>query len=367
MSTPIFRWGILGTAHIAHKNWQAIRNSGNGVVAAVASREVERSRRFIAECQAAVPFDAEPRALGRYEDLIAAPDIDAVYVPLPTMLRKEWVLRAAAAGKHVVCEKPCAASAEDLEEMLAACRKHQVQFMDGVMFMHSRRLDQVRAALNDSQRIGPIRRISLGFCFNAPAEFFTSNIRARTDLEPQGCLGDLGWYCLRFTLWTMNWKMPHAVAGRILSPPACGPAQAPTEFSAELFFSDGASAGFYCSFVTAPQEWVKISGTAGYLEMSDFVLPFYGREIEFDTWNHNYQVRVCDFRMDPHRRSSIVEEHSHGHPNSQESNLFRNFAQQVQSGQINDAWPDQALKTQILMDTCLSSARAGGKMMELAT
>src|SRR4051812_24006554 len=110
------RWGILSTAQIARKNWSAIHHSGNGTVVAVASRDVARSRNFIAECQAHAPMQATPRALGSYEELLAAKDVDAVYIPLPTGLRKEWVLRAAAAGKHIVCEKPCAVSAADLEE-----------------------------------------------------------------------------------------------------------------------------------------------------------------------------------------------------------------------------------------------------------
>ena len=74
--------------------------------------------------------------------MLAAKDVDALYIPLPTGLRKEWVIRAAQAGKHIVCEKPCAINAADLREMVDACRQHRVQFMDGVMFMHSRRLDK---------------------------------------------------------------------------------------------------------------------------------------------------------------------------------------------------------------------------------
>ncbi len=70
--------------------------------------------------------------------------MDAVYIPLPTGLRQEWVVRAAEAGKHVICEKPCAVSAADLSEMISACRKNRVQFMDGVMFMHNPRLGRVR-------------------------------------------------------------------------------------------------------------------------------------------------------------------------------------------------------------------------------
>src|SRR6185295_4069158 len=119
--------------------------------------EVERSRRFIDACQAAAPMAVAPRALGSYEELLAAKDVDAVYIPLPTGLRKEWVIRAAQAGKHIVCEKPCALSVDDLHEMIDACRKHHVQFIDGVMFMHSRRLDAMREVLNDGVSVGQVK------------------------------------------------------------------------------------------------------------------------------------------------------------------------------------------------------------------
>ena len=212
--SKLFRWGILGAAEIARKNWKAILNSQNGVVTVVASRTVERSQAFIAACQAAAPFPTCPRAVGSYEELIAAKDVDGIYMPVPTGIRKEWVVRAAQAGKHIVCEKPCAVSASDLAEMLAVCRKHKVQFMDGVMFMHSQRLARMGEVLHDGQTIGPIRRISASFTFDAPAEFFRSNIRVQSQLEPYGCLGDLGWYCLRFILWAMDWKLPEQVTGR---------------------------------------------------------------------------------------------------------------------------------------------------------
>ncbi|MDA1017997.1 MAG: Gfo/Idh/MocA family oxidoreductase, partial [Planctomycetota bacterium] len=110
MTDRICRWGILSTAFIAQKNWKAIANAENSEVAAVASRDASRARRFIDECSFSGPVKHPPRAIGSYEELIAADDIDAVYIPLPTGLRKEWVLRAAEAGKHVVCEKPCGLS-----------------------------------------------------------------------------------------------------------------------------------------------------------------------------------------------------------------------------------------------------------------
>jgi predicted dehydrogenase len=98
--------------------------------------------------------------------------VDAVYVPLPTGLRKEWVVRAAKAGKHVVCEKPCAVNAVILEEMLSACRKNNVQFMDGVMFMHSQRLARVRETLDDGASVGQIKRIVVAIQFSRLGGFF---------------------------------------------------------------------------------------------------------------------------------------------------------------------------------------------------
>src|SRR5205807_1121027 len=99
----------------------------------------DRAGQFIETCQADVPFAPPPTSCGSYEELLGRDDIDAVYLPLPTTVRKDWVLLAARAGKHVLCEKPCGVTSADVRAMLDACRENGVQFMDGVMFMHSRR------------------------------------------------------------------------------------------------------------------------------------------------------------------------------------------------------------------------------------
>ena len=360
------RIGILSTANIGRTNWRAVFNSGNCVVSAVASRDVKRSRQFIREGQREFPFAAEPAALGSYEELIASPNVDAVYVPLPTGLRKEWVLRAAAAGKHVICEKPCGVSFADVQEMAAACRKNHVQFMDGVMFMHSPRLPRVRKVLDDGKSVGSIRRISSAFSFYGTDEFSRGNIRLDGRLEPAGCLGDLGWYCIRFTLWTMKWQLPHTVTGRILSESdrIGGRVPAPTEFSAELFFDDNVSAEFYCSFVAADQQWAFISGRKGWLRLPDFVHPFNSREPAFEVNRTEIRVREAGASQ---RRTRIPESAELGHPTAQNTIMFRNFARQVFSGKLNGDWPMWVLKTQQVQDACFRSARKGGKPMKLAS
>ncbi len=216
MAQPLCRWGILGTATIARKNWQALRYAGNAALVAAASRDRARAQRFIDECQANAPLVPAPVACGSYEELLGRKDVDAVYIPLPTAVRKEWVLRAAAAGKHVLCEKPCGVTSADVRAMLDACRENRVQFMDGVMFMHSQRLTLLRQVLDDQQTVGAVRRISSQFSFKATGDFLTQNIRASSEIEPLGCLGDLGWYNIRFSLWVLNEQLPEHVTGRIL-------------------------------------------------------------------------------------------------------------------------------------------------------
>lgn len=362
MLPPICRWGILGTATIARKNWQAIRNAGNSALVAVASRNQGRAQQFIDTCQADVPLTPIPAACGSYEELIDRRDIDALYIPLPTGIRKEWVIRAAEAGKHVLCEKPCGVTAADVRAMLDACRKKGVQFMDGVMFMHSRRLPLLRQVLDDGQSIGEVRRITSQFSFLGPDEFLRQNIRVSSTLEPLGCLGDLGWYNIRLALWVMNYQLPERVVGHMVAQHSNGANQpVPLELAGELFFPGGVSASFYCSFRTQNQQWANISGTRGYLDVPDFVLPFFGPEAAFEVQTTAFRISGCDFNMEKHPRRFAVAEYSNSTPDSQETNMIRTFAECVTSGKIDPTWGEIALKTQQVVDACWQSARAEGK------
>jgi predicted dehydrogenase len=339
------RWGFLGTANISLKNWKAIKNSGNSVVTAVASRDPARSREFIARCQKENPFDAAPTAFGGYEELIASPNVDAVYIPLPTGVRKEWVVRAAKAGKHILCEKPCGCTVAEVREMIDACQHHRVQIMDGVMFMHNPRLQRVRAALDDRAAFGDLKRITSHFSFCSTGDFSQKNIRGNAALEPLGCLGDLGWYNIRITLWAMNWKLPREVTGIILSQAGNDAARpVPFDFSGEMLFDDKISAGFYCSFLTAYRDWVVATGTNGSVRIPDFVHPRKSCEGSLDIDG----TVSDDLVMNPLA--------------AQEANMIRNFADQVLSGKLNPDWPDWALKTQIVTNACLDAAHAGRPM-----
>lgn len=360
------RWGILGAAFIARKNWQAIRDAENAELVAVASRDLQKAKAFIMECQAGAPHPVRPEAMGSYEALLERTDIDAVYIPLPTGLRKEWVLRAAAAGKHVLVEKPVGCEASDVAEIIAACEEHGVQFMDGVMFMHGRRLKRLREVVD--RDIGKVRHIATQFSFMSDDEFQRTNIRAHGGLEPLGCLGDLGWYCLRFTLWAMNFAVPTEVTGRIHAETRQGAdaPPVPLEFSGTLTFADGASASFYCSFTAAHAQWAMVSGSGGLLRVPDFVLPHAGERTRFSVTRSEFIIDTCQADMREGETTETLDEPSNNAPGSQESAMFETFSRLVLARCLDPQWPQISLLTQRVLDACLASAKQGGCAVEMS-
>lgn len=349
--TRPLRWGFLSTARIGRKYWEAMLRSGNNVVTAVASRDVTRAQQFIDDNQRAAPMPSAPRAFGSYEELLTCADIDAVYLPVPTGLRAEWVLNAARAGKHVLAEKPAACSADQLAEELAVCREHGVQFMDGVMFMHHPRLAHLGELLHTHQALGELRRVDSAFTFAGGDDFTARNIRAQAALEPHGCLGDLGWYCLRLSLWAMNWQMPVRARGVIHT--SHGGASVhdgvPMEFSGEIEYANGASCGFFCSFRSPTQQWAHVSGTKGLLRLDDFV-----HATLDDTARYFLNGGEVRSPVDP-----ALE------PAAHDVMMVRRFARQVAAGRLNEDWPRWSLLTQLALDACYASARRQGAPVEI--
>jgi len=358
LPTDECRWGFLSTAAIAKKNWRALAKSRSGRVAGVASRDEASAERFINECQASCPQRSVPKAYGSYAALLDDPEIDAVYIPLPTALRKEWILEAAKKGKHVLAEKPSALSAEDLQEVLGVCRKHGVQFMDGVMFMHSGRLPLLREALEGAQGIGPLRRIATQFSFLGSEEFRKSNIRSNSLYEPHGALGDLGWYNIRMILWANGWRMPTRISAQCISTlqGADSPKTVPAEVSAELLFDNGVSASFYCSFITEHQQWAHFSGDRGGIWVDDFVLPFYGSEVGFEINRPEMLVEGCDYHMHRRVRRVSLAEYATGHPTAQEVNMFEAFHVAARGKEPDERWGQMTLATQQVLDAVFQAA-----------
>lgn len=362
MANKKCRWGFLGTSVISQKNWLAVKLADNATLTAVGSRDMQRCQLFIDEYQRLEPFDSAPTAFGSYDKLIAMEDVDAIYVPLPTGLRKEWVIKAAESGKHVLCEKPCAVHAGELSEMLDACKKNGVQFMDGVMFMHSVRLNRLRELI-DANEIGDLRRVYSQFSFMSDDSFRDSNIRTNGELEPHGCVGDLGWYNIRFLIWLLNHELPTQVRCQTLESFGQTNVQVPMAFLAELEYDRQFSAGFYCSFEAHNQQWMIISGTKGYIRLNDFVLPFVGDQTRIEVVKSDFEVDKCRFEMFENADLHEIQESASNQPDAQEVNLFRRFSDIVLTGNIETEWFDYAQQTQSVMDACLLSAKQNAPAM----
>lgn len=355
------RWGFFSTAAIGRKNWKAVRLSGNGCVTAVASRTADRAQSFIDECNGECPAGCDVAAVEGYDALIQRDDVDAVYIPLPTGLRKEWAIKAAEAGKHVLIEKPVAINAKDAQEMVDACNASGVQFMDGVMFDHSDRLAKIQQQIADGV-IGKPRRIQTHFSFSGDPTFQSENIRVDSVLEPHGCLGDLGWYCIRFILRTNQLLMPTSVSARTLShlQGSGSPDPVPGEMSGELLFPNDVSAGFYCSFLTENQQRASVSGDAGYLAVDDFVLPFYDAEAIWTSDRHVLEIDNCRWNFCRHTKTHAVAEYASGEQNSQEVKMIGTFNDLVLSGKPDASFGELSMKTQKILDACRRSDAGGG-------
>jgi hypothetical protein len=184
-------WGIIGCADIAKKFVRSIAQCHSAHLVAIGSRTVEKVNQFAEETGV-----TGVQLYGSYQEVLNDPNVQAVYIPLPTTLHLEWVTHAAGAGKHILLEKPVALSAEDFQQMILVCRLNNVFLMDGTMFMHHPRTAALQETLQDPNA-GTLRRVNACFNFSTDEEFLRTNIRVRSDGDPLGVLGDLGWYCIR--------------------------------------------------------------------------------------------------------------------------------------------------------------------------
>jgi D-xylose 1-dehydrogenase (NADP+, D-xylono-1,5-lactone-forming) len=184
VSTKI-RWGIISTAKIGRTRVvPAIQQSSNGVVAAVASRDLGKAREYADELNI-------PKAYGSYEELIADPEIDAIYNPLPNSEHALWSIRCAEAGKSTLCEKPLATDAAEAKTMVDAFVQRGVPFTEGFMYRFHPQNQKVKQ-LVDSGALGDIKVILSSFSFVISDE---ENIRLSKPLAG-GSLMDVGCYCV---------------------------------------------------------------------------------------------------------------------------------------------------------------------------
>ena len=265
------RWGVLGYARIAREAViPAILRSSNSVFHAIASRDTAK----LGECRK--KFNC-PKAFASYEELLRDPEIDAVYVPLPNALHREWTIKAAEQGKHILCEKPIGLNAAECREMIAAAEKNGVLLMEAFMYRYTDCTRKVIEVLR-SGVLGEIKFIYSAFRFLLANP---TSIKYQPELGG-GSLYDVGCYPLNFTGMVVDElaRIQTAVTGK--------PAGSPTPesisvqcvksggvdvlFSALLKYPSGLIASINSGFNAQKQIESQIVGTKGVLQVPNTFL-----------------------------------------------------------------------------------------------
>lgn len=251
--TDIVRWGVLSTANINKALLDPIRQAKRSELAAVASRSLDRAQAYAAE-------QGIPTAHGSYEDLLADPGVDAVYISLPNSLHCEWTVKAAEAGKHVLCEKPLVTNLADMERVEAAARDNGVTIVEAFMYQHHPQTLKVRELLG-AGKVGQLQQINSWFHFYLPPER-SENIRLSQDLEG-GSLWDVGVYPNSMAVLMAAAGAPQAVWADQIT----GETGVDVAMRAQMRFANGVIAQISCGFRTPAREATYIVGDAGELHI----------------------------------------------------------------------------------------------------
>jgi predicted dehydrogenase len=250
------RWGILSTADIGLKKVIPAMQQGQYCeIAAIASRNLETARAEAAKL-------GIPKAYGSYEELLADPEIEAVYNPMPNHLHVPWSIKALEAGKHVLCEKPVGLSAAEAQELVEAAKRHpHLKVMEAFMYRHHPQWRKAKQ-LVDEGKIGTLRTIQSFFSYyNADP----NNIRNQAGIGGGGLM-DIGCYNISLSRFIFG-REPERVMGIVEYDPRF---QTDRLASGILDFGDGTST-FTCSTQLANYQRVNIFGTQGRIEIE---IPF---------------------------------------------------------------------------------------------
>jgi len=272
-----------------------------------------------------------------------------VYIPLPTALKKEWVLKAAERKKHILCEKPIARNIEDAVEMVEACKRNGVQFMDNVMFRHHARLGSMEKAIDDKDAFGATKHVVSAFsipCGNEE-DWLKGNIRTKAETEPLGCLGDLGIYSIAFSLWAFDYEDPESVSCLYLEKTDEG---VPLTAHGVMRFARGRFATFDCSFMEVLRQWAEVVGEKQGLRLDDFVVNNDKHKASFDTFTGSIPPGAITF--DKSATTSTAESVQH-------TKLIEKMTSLV-TGETDDGWPTVSLQVHKILIACHTSGMNDG-------
>lgn len=250
------RWGVLSTAKIGlEKVIPAMKPGSYSEVTAIASRDFTQAKRASALLKI-------PKAYGSYEELLADPEVDAVYIPLPNHLHVEWAIKTLGAGKHVLLEKPLGLSSKEAESLIQASKQMpQLKIMEAFMYRHHPQWQKAKKLVEEG-RIGKLKSIQTFFSYY---NIDPDNIRHNPQFGGGGLM-DIGCYCISLSRFIFG-QEPIRVNGLIEFDPVF---KTDRMASGILDFPTGTST-FTCSTQLMPFQRVNIFGDAGGIEIE---IPF---------------------------------------------------------------------------------------------
>jgi predicted dehydrogenase len=252
MTTQTLRWGLLSTARINKALIPPLRLSKRNTLQAVASRSQEKADAYAREQKI-------QRAYGSYEALLADPEIDVIYNPLPNHLHTEWSIKAVEAGKHVLCEKPLALSLADVDAMAAAVGKTGRIIAEAFAYRAHPHMQKVKEIVN-SGKLGKIKMVHGSFTFVMPNQ---NDIR----WDPQmggGGLWDIGCYPLSFTRTVLGTEPLEVFGWQVTSPSGVDEV-----FAGQLRFPGDIYFQLDCSFKIPSHVFMEIVGDEGTLNIPE--------------------------------------------------------------------------------------------------
>ncbi|KAH9611466.1 hypothetical protein KSS87_002199 [Heliosperma pusillum] len=349
------KYGILGCSNIGRKVSKAIMGSPNSSLAAIGSRSIDKAKEYAQSNE----FPTSTRIYGSYDEVLDDPEVDVVYIPLPTGLHLHWAVKAAEKKKHVLIEKPTAFNVNDLDIILDACYTNGVQFMDGTMWLHHPRTKSMQQFFSDPKLFGKLKHIESTLSWKVDENFLTTDIRVKPDLDGLGALGDAGWYCIGAILLANNYDLPNYVtaknnavkneAGVILS---C---------EASLHWDDGRLGTFTCSFISDWSMGITATGTNGTLRVTDFIIPFKANEASYSTTTQS----LTDLESKEESVNHVVENDV-----PQEVLLVKELSTLVDGIKrlglpVEKKWATVSRKTQVVVDAVLASIDRGGEKVQV--
>lgn len=322
------RWGLLGTAKINDRLIPAFRKSTTAKLVAVASRTQEKAAAYASEKKIATAF-------GSYEAMLASPEIDAVYIPLPNHMHAEWTKKAADAGKHVLCEKPLTLDAAEAADVVAHCRAKGVRLMDGFMWPHHPRTKRIREKIA-AGAIGQVNKVVAAFTFNLE-NLPTSNIRMQAAAGGGGLM-DVGCYTTYAIRWWMGAE-PVKVFAR-----AVYVHDVDVAMSGVMTFADGRTATFDCGFTHPLRTQVEIVGTTGTIRIPNQWIPDNAATFEIIRQDGDFGLKTETVTTPG--QDQIVH-------------MIDDFAAAVHAERDCEPNPSEAILTAKVLDALAKSARTG--------